>query len=56
MIEVGIWMGWDWIIGFDGLFVGMIGFGVSVFYKVFYEYFGIIKEVVVVVVKEKFGV
>ncbi len=43
-IEAAIRMGWDAIIGPDGAFVGMEGFGASAPYKTLYEYFGITAE------------
>jgi transketolase len=39
--EAAIRMGWDAIIGTDGRFVGMTGFGASAPYKELYESFGI---------------
>ena len=46
-VEAGIRMGWDWIIGADGVFVGMSGFGASAPYKELYAHFGITAEAVV---------
>ena len=46
-IEAAIRQGWDAIIGADGLFVGMSGFGASAPYKDLYRHFGIIPERVV---------
>ena len=43
-VEAGIRQGWDAIIGSDGLFVGMSGFGASAPYKDLYKYFGITAE------------
>lgn len=40
-VEAGIRMGWDAIIGSDGGFVGMSGFGASGPYKELYAHFGI---------------
>ena len=40
-VEAAIRMGWDHIIGSDGLFVGMTSFGASGPYKKVYEHFGI---------------
>jgi len=40
-IEAAIRQGWDAIIGSDGLFVGMSGFGASAPYKDLYRHFGI---------------
>jgi transketolase len=46
-IEAGVRMGWDAVIGADGLFVGMTGFGASAPYKELYKHFGITPEAVV---------
>jgi transketolase len=46
-IEAGIREGWDAIIGSDGAFVGMTGFGASAPYKDLYRHFGITPEKVV---------
>ena len=46
-IEAAVRQGWDAIIGSDGLFVGMTGFGASAPYKKLYEHFGITAENVV---------
>jgi transketolase len=43
-IEAGIRQGWDAIIGSDGLFIGMTGFGASGPYKDLYQRFGITPE------------
>ncbi|HEY8578466.1 MAG TPA: transketolase C-terminal domain-containing protein, partial [Beijerinckiaceae bacterium] len=40
-VEAAIRQGWDAIIGSDGVFVGMNGFGASAPYKKLYEHFGI---------------
>ena len=45
-VEAGIRMGWDAIIGSDGIFVGMTGFGASAPYKELYTHFGITAEAV----------
>jgi transketolase len=45
-VEAGIRMGWDAIIGSDGIFVGMTGFGASAPYKELYAKFGITAEAV----------
>ena len=39
--------GWDAVIGSDGIFVGMTGFGASAPYKDLYRHFGITAEAVV---------
>jgi transketolase len=43
-VEAAVRQGWDAIIGSDGLFVGMRGFGVSAPYKEVYSHFGITAE------------
>jgi transketolase len=45
-IEAGLRMGWDAIIGSDGIFVGMSSFGASAPYKELYSHFGITAEAV----------
>src|SRR5580658_1995414 len=43
-VEAGIRQGWDAIIGSDGIFVGMTGFGASAPYKELYQHFGLTAE------------
>jgi len=43
-VEAGVRQGWDAIIGSDGVFVGMQGFGASAPYKDLYRHFGITPE------------
>ncbi|HMK70168.1 MAG TPA: transketolase, partial [Xanthobacteraceae bacterium] len=43
-VEAGIRQGWDAIIGSDGGFVGMTGFGASAPYRDLYQHFGITPE------------
>jgi transketolase len=43
-VEAAVRQGWDQIIGNDGLFVGMSGFGASAPYKDLYKHFGITPE------------
>ncbi len=45
-VEAAIRQGWDAIIGSDGAFVGMRGFGASAPYKELYRHFGITAEAV----------
>ena len=45
-IEAAVRWGWDALIGHDGLFVGMKGFGASAPYKDLYRHFGITPEAV----------
>jgi transketolase len=45
-IEAAVRFGWDALIGSDGLFVGMKGFGASAPYKDLYKHFGITAEAV----------
>jgi transketolase len=46
-IEAAVRQGWDAIIGADGIFVGMSGFGASGPYEKLYEHFGITADAVV---------
>ncbi len=43
-VEAGIRQGWDAIVGSDGAFVGMTGFGASAPYKDLYQHFGLTAE------------
>ena len=43
-VEAAVRQGWDAVIGADGIFVGMTGFGASAPYKKLYEHFGITAE------------
>jgi transketolase len=43
-VEAAVRQGWDAIIGADGLFVGMSGFGASAPFKELYKHFGITPE------------
>ena len=45
-VEAAIRQGWDAIIGSDGIFVGMSGFGASAPYKQLYSHFGITAEAI----------
>jgi len=54
-VEAGIRMGWDGIIGLDGLFVGMHGFGSCGPFQKVYDKFGITPEAIVAAVKGKLG-
>jgi transketolase len=45
-VEAAVRFGWDAVIGSDGLFVGMTGFGASGPYKDLYRHFGITAEAV----------
>jgi transketolase len=46
-VEAAVRFGWDAVIGSDGIFVGMTGFGASAPYKDLYRHFGITAEAVV---------
>lgn len=46
-VEAGVRFGWDSVIGSDGGFVGMQGFGASAPYKALYEHFNITTDAVV---------
>jgi len=52
-IEAGIRMGWDGIVGSDGGFVGMSGFGASGPYKDLYRHFGITADAAVAEVRKR---
>ena len=55
-VEAAVRFGWDAVIGPDGLFVGMKGFGASAPYKDVYKHFGITAEAVAdAVVKRQNG-
>jgi transketolase len=43
-VEAAVRQGWDAIIGSDGIFIGMSGFGASAPYKELYRHFGITPE------------
>ncbi len=43
-VEAGVRQGWDAIIGAEGIFIGMTGFGASAPYKELYRHFGITPE------------
>jgi transketolase len=45
--------GWDEVIGTNGTFIGMTGFGASAPYKDLYKYFGITAEAVVAAAMNK---
>ncbi|HEX3494775.1 MAG TPA: transketolase, partial [Methylocella sp.] len=45
-VEAAVRQGWDAIIGEDGIFIGMTGFGASAPYKDVYNYFNITPEAV----------
>jgi len=46
-VEAAVRQGWDSLIGNDGIFVGMNGFGASAPYKELYAHFGITAEAIV---------
>jgi transketolase len=52
-IEAAIRQGWDSLIGSDGGFVGMSGFGESGPYKEVFALFGITTDAIVALAKEK---
>ncbi len=54
-IEAGIAMGWDSLLGEDGAFVGMTGFGASAPAKQLYEHFGITPARVVEEARARLG-
>jgi transketolase len=46
-IEAGVRQGWDQLIGSDGIFIGMTGFGASGPYEALYKHFGITAQAAV---------
>ena len=54
-VEAAVRQGWDAIIGSDGAFVGMTGFGASAPYKELYKHFGITAEKVAEAALSKLG-
>ena len=52
-IEAAVRMGWDSIIGSDGIFIGMKSFGESAPAEVLYKYFGITADAIVEAVTKK---
>jgi transketolase len=54
-VEAAVRQGWDAIIGSEGVFVGMSGFGASAPYKDLYKHFGITPEKVAEAVLKKLG-
>ena len=52
-IEAGVRQGWDALIGEDGVFVGMTGFGASAPAEKLYAHFGITAEALAAAVKAK---
>jgi transketolase len=54
-VEAAVRQGWDAIIGTDGTFVGMTGFGASAPYKDLYKHFGITAEAVAAAALSKLG-
>jgi transketolase len=54
-VEAAVRQSWDAIIGHDGAFVGMTGFGASAPAKELFKYFGITPEAVVKAAQERLG-
>ncbi len=54
-VEAAVRQGWDAIIGTEGIFVGMTGFGASAPHKDLYRHFGITAEKVAEAVLKKLG-
>ena len=52
-IEAGIGFGWDSLLGPDGVFIGMTGFGASAPAEVLFEHFGITPAAVVAAVQKR---
>ena len=54
-IEAGVRQGWDHLIGTDGIFIGMHGFGASGTIEQLYPHFGITAEAAVKAVEARLG-
>jgi transketolase len=54
-VEAGIRQGWDAVIGSDGIFIGMTGFGASAPYQELYQHFGITPEKVAAAARNALG-
>ena len=54
-VEAAVRQGWDAVIGSDGAFVGMTGFGASAPYKDLYKHFGVTPEAVAAAALSKLG-
>lgn len=54
-VEAAIRQGWDAIVGSDGIFVGMGGFGASAPYKDLYRHFGITAEAIAEAAQARLG-
>ena len=54
-IEAAGGFGWERILGADGVFIGMSGFGASAPAEVLYEYFGITADAVAAAVRQRLG-
>jgi transketolase len=54
-VEAAVRQGWDAIIGADGAFVGMSGFGASAPHKDLYRHFGITAEAVAAAARQRLG-
>jgi transketolase len=52
-VEAAVRFGWDSVIGEDGIFIGMTGFGASAPYKTLYQHFGITAEAIVEAVENR---
>ena len=52
-IEAGVRQAWDALIGQDGIFVGMHGFGASGKYEELYKHFGITAEATVAAAEKR---
>ncbi len=52
-IEAAGGFGWERILGLDGVFIGMAGFGASAPAEVLYEYFGITADAVAAAVRQR---
>ncbi|HWK14082.1 MAG TPA: transketolase, partial [Rhizobiaceae bacterium] len=54
-IEAGIRQGWDALLGDEGIFIGMTGFGASAPIEKLYPHFGITADAAVKAATERLG-
>ncbi len=54
-VEAAVRQGWEAIIGSEGVFIGMTGFGASAPYKELYKQFGITAEAIATAAQKKLG-
>lgn len=52
-VEAGLRLGWDAVIGVDGAFIGMTGFGASAPHQELYQFFGVTADAVVAAARSR---